>query len=94
MVLSTIQIWDIAGQDHYRAMTRTYYKGASGCIVLFDVTNRKSFTEAKTWKNDLDEKVLLPNGDNVPCVLIANKVCRNKMSVVMTGGTFLSILQC
>ena len=55
-------------------MTRTYYRGASGCIVLFDITNRKTLTEAKTWKEDLDSKVLLPNGDTVPCLLLANKV--------------------
>ncbi|XP_064400512.1 ras-related protein Rab-7L1-like [Halichondria panicea] len=68
-----LHIWDIAGQDHYRAMTRTYYKGASGCIVLFDLTNKRSFTEAKTWKEDLDSKVLLSNGDTIPCLLVANK---------------------
>ena len=56
-------------------MTRTYYRGASGCIVLFDITNRKTLTEARTWKDDLDSKVLLPNGDTVPCLLLANKVC-------------------
>ena len=70
-----LQIWDIAGQDHYRAMTRTYYRGASGCVVLFDITNRRSLLEAKSWKEDLDAKVALPNGDPVPCILIANKVC-------------------
>ena len=55
-------------------MTRTYYKGASGCIVMFDLTERKSFEEAKAWKKDLDEKVFLPNLESIPCVLMANKV--------------------
>lgn len=68
-----LHIWDIAGQDHFRAMTRTYYKGASGCIVMFDLTERKSFEEAKAWKKDLDEKVFLPNLESIPCVLMANK---------------------
>ncbi len=78
-----LQIWDIAGQDHYRAMTRTYYRGASGCIVLFDLTDRRSFTEAKTWKEDLDSKVLLSNGDTIPCLLVANKVLKVKTDYVI-----------
>ena len=38
-----VQIWDTAGQDKFRAITRNYYKGASGIILIFDVTNIKSY---------------------------------------------------
>ncbi len=55
-------------------MARTYYKGASGCLIMFDLTNRKSFQEALGWKLDVDKKVFLPNAENIPCVLVANKV--------------------
>ena len=56
-------------------MARTYFKGASGCVIMFDVTNRKSFENAQDWKSELDAKVELPGGQSIPCVLIGNKVC-------------------
>lgn len=68
-----LHLWDIAGQEHFRAMTRTYYRGASGCVVMFDVTNRDTYEHTRDWKLDLDSKVVLPNGQPVPCILLANK---------------------
>ena len=68
------QLWDIAGQESFRAMTRTYFRGASGCVVMFDVTNRNTFEHTRDWKADLDSKVVLPNGEPIPCILMANKV--------------------
>ncbi|XP_053172884.1 ras-related protein Rab-7L1-like [Scomber japonicus] len=66
-------LWDIAGQEHYISMTRVYYKGALGCVVMFDVTNSSSFQHCLNWKKDLDNKAMLPNGDSIPCILLANK---------------------
>lgn len=43
---------------------------------MFDVTNNKSFESAREWKQELDSKVELPNGEKVPCVLLGNKVSR------------------
>ncbi|XP_041859846.1 ras-related protein Rab-7L1-like [Melanotaenia boesemani] len=68
-----LHLWDIAGQEHFISMTRIYYKGALGCIVMFDVTNESSFLKCRHWKQDLDNKVMLPNGDSIPCILLANK---------------------
>jgi len=70
----TTQLWDIAGQESFRAMTRTYFRGASGCVILFDVTDRNTFEHTRDWKADLDSKVVLPNGEPIPCILLANKV--------------------
>ena len=41
---------------------------------MFDVSRSATFDAVQKWKNDLDEKVHLPNGKPVPCILLANKV--------------------
>jgi len=38
-----LQVWDTAGQERFRSVTRSYYRGAAGCLVVFDLTNRESF---------------------------------------------------
>ena len=35
-----VQIWDTAGQERFRSVTRSYYRGAAGCILVYDITNR------------------------------------------------------
>ena len=37
------QIWDTAGQERYRTITQTYYKGAHGVLLVYSITDRKSF---------------------------------------------------
>ncbi|RVE71051.1 hypothetical protein OJAV_G00070620 [Oryzias javanicus] len=68
-----LQLWDIAGQERFISMTRIYYKGAVGCIVMFDISSSSSFLSCRHWKQDLDHKAMLPNGDSIPCILLANK---------------------
>lgn len=53
---------------------RVYYKEAVGAFIVFDVTRQATFDAVKKWKQDLDSKVQLPDGSNIPCVLLANKV--------------------
>lgn len=55
-------------------MTRLYYKEASACVIMFDVTNSSTFSNSQKWKQDLDSKLVLPDGSPVPCLLLANKV--------------------
>lgn len=38
-----MQIWDTAGQERFKTITETFYKGTSGILLIFSVTNRKSF---------------------------------------------------
>uniref|UniRef100_A0A8C5LT84 Ras-related protein Rab n=1 Tax=Leptobrachium leishanense TaxID=445787 RepID=A0A8C5LT84_9ANUR len=68
-----LQLWDIAGQERFTSLTRIYYKQASACVVMFDLTNAESFRSCQMWKTDLDNKVTLPNGSLLPCILLANK---------------------
>ncbi|KAL8186108.1 UNVERIFIED_CONTAM: rab32, member RAS oncoprotein [Gekko kuhli] len=83
--LVRLQLWDIAGQERFGNMTRVYYKEAVGALVVFDVTRGSTFDAVCKWKHDLDSKVLLPNGNPVPAVLLANKCDQKK-----DGGQNLS----
>lgn len=69
-----LQLWDIAGQERVSSLTRVYYKDASACVIMFDVTQRKTFNNVMNWKNDVEKKVALSNGSPVPCLLLANKI--------------------
>ena len=53
---------------------QVYYQGAVGAFVVFDVTESASFDAVQVWKEDVDNKLLLPNGQPIPVVLLANKV--------------------
>ena len=65
-----VQLWDTAGQDKYRAITRNYYRGANGIILLFDVTNEKTYDNIKKWIISIKEEI----SDHICIVLIANKI--------------------
>lgn len=43
------QLWDTAGQEKYRAITVAHYRKALGCLIVYDITNRKTFTNVKYW---------------------------------------------
>ena len=48
------EIWDTAGQEKYRALAKVFYKNAGVCILVYDITRRKSFEELKNyWINEI-----------------------------------------
>uniref|UniRef100_A0A1B6J019 Ras-related protein Rab-4B n=1 Tax=Homalodisca liturata TaxID=320908 RepID=A0A1B6J019_9HEMI len=47
-----LQIWDTAGQERFRSVTRSYYRGAAGALLVFDITNRESFNNLAEWLQD------------------------------------------
>ena len=50
------QIWDTAGQEKYRGLTKLFYKDAKIVILVYDITRRKSFEEIKNyWYNQIKE---------------------------------------
>lgn len=44
-----ISLWDTAGQERYKALSKVYYKGASGAIVVYDITDAKSYIDVESW---------------------------------------------
>ena len=64
-----LQIWDTAGQERFRSIQASYYKGANGILVVYDITNRKSFENLNSWLIEIEK-----NGNkNVYKLLIGNK---------------------
>ncbi|RLI70277.1 MAG: hypothetical protein DRP02_08365 [Candidatus Gerdarchaeota archaeon] len=66
----TFQIWDLAGQQRFDVVRAVYFKGTSGALLVFDVSNPRSFENLPSWLNELTK-----NNYNriVPIVLIGNK---------------------
>lgn len=50
-----LQIWDTAGQERYRTLTSSYYRGANGILLVYDVTNEKSFENIQNWLKEIEK---------------------------------------
>jgi Ras-related protein Rab-2A len=50
-----IQIWDTAGQETFRALIKSYYRGAAACLLVFDICDKKSFEDIKYWMKDVKD---------------------------------------
>ena len=50
-----LQIWDTAGQERFRTLTASYYRGAQGIIIVYDVTDRETFDNVRTWISEIEK---------------------------------------
>ncbi|XP_002716123.2 ras-related protein Rab-42 [Oryctolagus cuniculus] len=48
-----LQLWDTAGHERFRCITRSFYRNVVGVLLVFDVTNRKSFEHIRDWHQDV-----------------------------------------
>ena len=48
-----LQIWDTAGQESFRSVTRIFYKGANVVFLCFDLTREDTFNNLQNWLNDI-----------------------------------------
>jgi len=55
-------------------MTHIFYKDAAGCLIVFDESRSSTLHGAVKWKDDFDNKVNFDEDNQVPCVLVGNKV--------------------
>ena len=65
-----VQIWDTAGEDRFRAITRNYYRGANGIILMYDVTDQKSFEHIRDWVEKIKEDAV----EEIIIYLVGNKI--------------------
>ena len=64
-----MEIWDTAGQERFRTITTAYYRGATGIMLVYDVTSEKSFKQINEWLKLIDKHA----SENVVKILVANK---------------------
>ncbi|CAD8072688.1 unnamed protein product [Paramecium sonneborni] len=75
-----LQIWDTAGQESFKSITRSYYRGSICAIIVYDVTSRDSFENISRW---MEETKSYAN-DKITLVLVANKTDLSDKRVITT----------
>lgn len=64
-----LQVWDTAGQESFKSITRAYYKGSIAAILVFDVTSEKSFEDLNNWLFEIRNH----SHQKINIVLVGNK---------------------
>ena len=67
-----LQIWDTGGQERFKTITRSYYRGSHGIIIVFDITNRNSFDNIRNWIYEINN-----HSENTCNILVGNKIDLN-----------------
>ena len=62
------QIWDLGGQESFKSLRKLYLEGANGALLVYDMTNQKSFEKLNEWVQSFREA-----RDDAPVILIGNK---------------------
>jgi len=68
--IATLSIWDIGGQQRFEFIRSTFYKGAAGALLVFDLTREQTYTETRKWLTEIRQFA----GQDIPFVLIGNKL--------------------
>jgi len=83
-----LQIWDTAGQENFRSITRSYYRGAAGILLVYDTTRRDTFTNVNGWLEEVNHHANQDRDKTI--ILIGNKCDLNEKREVSTeeGAAF------
>jgi len=73
-----LQIWDTAGQERFHTITTSYYRGAMGIMLCYDITNAKSFENIAKWLRNIDEHA----NEDVEKMILGNKCDMEESRVV------------
>ncbi|KAI9697739.1 MAG: hypothetical protein M1820_007726 [Bogoriella megaspora] len=77
-----LSLWDTAGQETYKSITRSYFRGASGALLVFDITRRSTFNSVTSWLHDLRQIA----EEGIVIVLVGNKLDLASSSTVSTSS--------
>jgi len=82
-----LQIWDTAGQERFHTITTSYYRGAMGIMLVYDVTQARSFENINKWLRNIDDHA----SDDVVKMLIGNKCdMENQRCITRARGEALA----
>lgn len=76
-----LQLWDTAGQERFRSLIPSYIRDSSVAVVVYDITNRKTFENTRKWVDDVRGE----RGNDVIIVLVGNKTDLNDKREVTTA---------
>uniref|UniRef100_A0AAQ4R9M1 small monomeric GTPase n=1 Tax=Gasterosteus aculeatus aculeatus TaxID=481459 RepID=A0AAQ4R9M1_GASAC len=83
-----LQIWDTAGQERFRTITTAYYRGAMGIMLVYDITNEKSFDNIRNWIRNIQEHA----SSDVERMILGNKCdMKDRRQVSKERGEKLAI---
>ncbi len=68
--VATLSIWDIGGQQRFEFIRSTFYKGAAGALLVFDLTREQTYIETRKWLTEIRQF----SNENIPFVFIGNKL--------------------
>jgi len=75
-----LQLWDTAGQERFRSLIPSYIRDSSVAVVVYDISNAKSFQNTRKWVDDVRSE----RGNEVIIVLVGNKTDLNDKREVTT----------
>ena len=64
-----LHIWDIGGQEKFKFLHRSFYEGAFGALVVFDLSRHQTFSSMKEWLSEMRSLVI----NDIPSIIIGNK---------------------
>ena len=64
-----LQIWDTAGQETFRSITRSYYRNTAGALLVYDITRRETFMHVSQWLQDAKQH----GSTDMTVILVGNK---------------------
>jgi small GTP-binding protein len=67
--IATLSIWDIGGQQRFEFIRSTFYQGAAGTLLVFDLTREQTYQETRKWLTEIRQFA----GEDIPFILIGNK---------------------
>ena len=70
----TLQLWDTAGQEKYRSLCVSFYRGSDACILVYDITDKVSFDELDKWMDIFLTQIPECKSKDFPFLLIGNKL--------------------
>ncbi|CAD8045242.1 unnamed protein product [Paramecium primaurelia] len=70
----TLQIWDTAGQERFQSLGGAFYRGADCCVLVYDITNPKSFDSLDSWRDEFLMQGQPKDPEHFPFVVLGNKL--------------------